>query len=60
MFVFHDLDLELSLPLFSFWLKNHIVFVVFMPMTFLGLLDYNCTQKKVEICGKKIQNKHLF
>jgi len=38
-FLFHDMDLELSLPLFLFLLKNHVVFIVFIPMTFL-MLDF--------------------
>ncbi len=32
-FLFHDLDLELGMPLLLFWLKNIIVLVVFMLMT---------------------------
>jgi hypothetical protein len=32
-FLFHDLDLKLSLPLFSSWLGNLINLVVFVPMT---------------------------
>lgn len=36
-FSFHDLDLELGLPLFSFWLKNHVIFVVFIPVILLML-----------------------
>ncbi len=33
LFLFHDMDLELSLLLFSSWFKNHVNLVVFMPMT---------------------------
>jgi hypothetical protein len=29
------MDLELRFPLFSFWLENHVIFVVFIPITFL-------------------------
>jgi hypothetical protein len=32
-FLFHDLDLELSIPLFSFWFKNLVVLVVFVIVT---------------------------
>jgi hypothetical protein len=36
-FLFHDLDLELGMPLFSFWLENLVVLVVFMPLTLYTL-----------------------
>jgi hypothetical protein len=32
-FLFHDLDLELGMLLFSFWLENHVILVVFMHVT---------------------------
>jgi hypothetical protein len=32
-FLFHDLDLELGMHLFSFWLEDHVVLVVFVHVT---------------------------
>ncbi len=32
-FLFHNLNLELCLPLFSFWLENLVDFIVFVPVT---------------------------
>jgi hypothetical protein len=40
-FLFHDLYLELGLPLFSFWLENPIILVVFVLMTFEDLKRKN-------------------
>jgi len=34
-FLFHDLNLELGLPLFSFWLENLVILVVFMFVTLI-------------------------
>ncbi len=36
-FLFHDLDLELGLPLLSFWSENLVVLVVFVFMTLINL-----------------------
>jgi len=33
VFLFHDLNLKLSMFLFLFWLENLVVLVVFVPMT---------------------------
>jgi len=36
-FLFHDLELELGLPLLLFWLENLVVLVVFVFMTLINL-----------------------
>jgi hypothetical protein len=37
-FLFHNLNLELCVLLFSFWVENLVIFIVFVPMTLISMI----------------------